>query len=289
MPPDMRLPSRCRSVRLMHCPQSDDSLPVSLLPETSRLGCTPKASEMSPVKWFFSSRTRYSAVQFFRHGGSVPVKFAKPSQRWRGSSPENLLLVKLTCCKARPLPRSGGMVPLMWLSNTARYWRFLRAVMVAGSSPCRLLVLTSKLCNAVMLPISGGIVPVRLLKNNANFMSCLSLPSELGIGPVSELSDKSSCSRFSNSPISVGIEPLSLLVNRYRNCSFLALPSSGGILPVKELFCTWKDTSSGQLVNNTGGISPVRLFVAIPRSFMECIPANAGGKPPESWFKDSSR
>ncbi|BAH94925.1 Os10g0469200 [Oryza sativa Japonica Group] len=47
--------------------------------------------------------------------------------------------------------------------------------------------------------------------------------------------------------------------------------------------------SSGQLVNNAGGISPVRLFVEMPKYRIARIPANSGGKPPESRFKDSSK
>uniref|UniRef100_A0A0A9GVU5 Uncharacterized protein n=1 Tax=Arundo donax TaxID=35708 RepID=A0A0A9GVU5_ARUDO len=36
MPPDMRLPSICRRVILVHWPQSSDSRPVSSFPEMSR-------------------------------------------------------------------------------------------------------------------------------------------------------------------------------------------------------------------------------------------------------------
>ncbi|BAF26732.1 Os10g0469100 [Oryza sativa Japonica Group] len=67
------------------------------------------------------------------------------------------------------------------------------------------------------------------------------------------------------------------------------MPTSFGILPVKKLYCTWNDMSSGQLVNNTEGISPVSPFISSPNSRIAHIPANAGGKPPERWFTDISR
>uniref|UniRef100_A0A0E0EYR6 Uncharacterized protein n=1 Tax=Oryza meridionalis TaxID=40149 RepID=A0A0E0EYR6_9ORYZ len=132
MLPNNLLSHMNRIVRFLAFLTSRGILPVSMLLHTSKysssgqlskLGCMPKASEMSPVKWFPSSRTRYRLVQFFRHGGSMPLKLlwfavkrcsAKLSQMWRGRSPEKLLLVELTCCKAMPLPRSAGMVPLMW-------------------------------------------------------------------------------------------------------------------------------------------------------------------------------
>lgn len=149
-----------------------------------------------------------------------------------GTTPDNLLSLRIRCVNFFSLPRLSGMVPRNSFPVTSSSERDVKFPRDEGMTPVRLFHPKYNCCRFFKDPSSGGISPINLFLSTSNKVRLEQRDKFVGISPTKELLKRPRRCSLCKRPISGGIVPMNLLLKRAKTLRKLKFPTKGERVPV---------------------------------------------------------